>query len=98
MVEKEDFEMEGLEFMVCLLCSRRGDKISGQLSALTHLSTLSFMCLHASTSQFLSEERLHYRSQRTRELDNLLGDLHCDIRGLLISLTKLSPDSVPGIC
>uniref|UniRef100_A0A3Q2ZP83 MutS protein homolog 5 n=1 Tax=Kryptolebias marmoratus TaxID=37003 RepID=A0A3Q2ZP83_KRYMA len=47
MVEKEDFEMEGLEFM------------------------------------FLSEDRLHYRSQRTRELDNLLGDLHCDIRGLL---------------
>uniref|UniRef100_A0A3Q2CPE0 MutS protein homolog 5 n=1 Tax=Cyprinodon variegatus TaxID=28743 RepID=A0A3Q2CPE0_CYPVA len=44
MVEKEDFEMEGLEFM------------------------------------FLSEDRLHYRSQRTRELDNLLGDLHCDIR------------------
>ncbi|XP_017280442.1 mutS protein homolog 5 [Kryptolebias marmoratus] len=46
MVEKEDFEMEGLEFM------------------------------------FLSEDRLHYRSQRTRELDNLLGDLHCDIRDM----------------
>ncbi|KAK5603033.1 hypothetical protein CRENBAI_014531 [Crenichthys baileyi] len=46
MVEKEDFEMEGLEFM------------------------------------FLSEERLHYRSQRTRELDSLLGDLHCDIRDM----------------
>ncbi|XP_053330075.1 mutS protein homolog 5 [Spea bombifrons] len=29
---------------------------------------------------FLSEDRLHYRSARTRELDSLLGDLHCDIR------------------
>uniref|UniRef100_A0A3Q1IBI1 DNA mismatch repair proteins mutS family domain-containing protein n=1 Tax=Anabas testudineus TaxID=64144 RepID=A0A3Q1IBI1_ANATE len=44
MVEKEDFEIEGLDFM------------------------------------FLSEDRLHYRSQRTKELDDLLGDLHCDIR------------------
>lgn len=32
-------------------------------------------------SQFLSEEKLHYRSARTKELDALLGDLHCDIRG-----------------
>uniref|UniRef100_A0A8C5FG24 DNA mismatch repair proteins mutS family domain-containing protein n=1 Tax=Gadus morhua TaxID=8049 RepID=A0A8C5FG24_GADMO len=46
MVEKEDFEIAGLDFM------------------------------------FLSEERLHYRSQRTKELDDLLGDLHCDIRGM----------------
>uniref|UniRef100_A0A3B3TXS7 MutS protein homolog 5 n=1 Tax=Poecilia latipinna TaxID=48699 RepID=A0A3B3TXS7_9TELE len=46
MVEKEDFEMEGFEFM------------------------------------FLSDDRLHYRSQRTRELDSLLGDLHCDIRDM----------------
>uniref|UniRef100_A0A8C5HZ58 DNA mismatch repair proteins mutS family domain-containing protein n=1 Tax=Gouania willdenowi TaxID=441366 RepID=A0A8C5HZ58_GOUWI len=46
MMEKEDFEIEGLEFM------------------------------------FLSEDRLHYRSQRTRELDDLLGDLHCDIRDM----------------
>ncbi|KAM4696206.1 mutS protein homolog 5 [Rhinophrynus dorsalis] len=29
---------------------------------------------------FLSEGKLHYRSARTRELDSLLGDLHCDIR------------------
>nr|XP_030706436.1 mutS protein homolog 5 isoform X6 [Globicephala melas] len=29
---------------------------------------------------FLSEEKLHYRSARTKELDALLGDLHCDIR------------------
>ncbi|KAM8870863.1 mutS protein homolog 5 [Spinachia spinachia] len=46
MVEKEDFEIEGLDFM------------------------------------FLSEERLHYRSQRTKELDDLLGDLHCVIRDM----------------
>ncbi|XP_047455392.1 mutS protein homolog 5 isoform X2 [Mugil cephalus] len=46
MVDKEDFEIEGLDFM------------------------------------FLSEDRLHYRSQRTRELDELLGDLHCDIRDM----------------
>ncbi|XP_071759458.1 mutS protein homolog 5 [Centroberyx gerrardi] len=46
MVEKEDFEIDGLDFM------------------------------------FLSEERLHYRSQRTKELDDLLGDLHCDIRDM----------------
>ncbi|XP_029927976.1 mutS protein homolog 5 [Myripristis murdjan] len=53
MVEKEDFEINGLDFMV--------------------LSVL--VC-------FLSEERLHYRSQRTKELDDLLGDLHCDIRDM----------------
>ncbi|XP_072584215.1 mutS protein homolog 5 isoform X3 [Vulpes vulpes] len=29
---------------------------------------------------FLSEGKLHYRSTRTKELDALLGDLHCDIR------------------
>uniref|UniRef100_UPI0037E7B62E mutS protein homolog 5 n=1 Tax=Semicossyphus pulcher TaxID=241346 RepID=UPI0037E7B62E len=46
MVEKEDFEIEGLDFM------------------------------------FLSEDRLHYRSQRTKELDDLLGDMHCDIRDM----------------
>ncbi|XP_061676748.1 mutS protein homolog 5 isoform X3 [Syngnathoides biaculeatus] len=31
---------------------------------------------------FLSEDRLHYRSQRTKELDTLLGDLHCDVRDM----------------
>ncbi|KAK1895204.1 MutS protein like 5 [Dissostichus eleginoides] len=46
MAEKEDFEIEGLDFM------------------------------------FLSEDRLHYRSQKTKELDDLLGDLHCDIRDM----------------
>ncbi|XP_007537223.1 mutS protein homolog 5 isoform X1 [Erinaceus europaeus] len=44
MMEADDFEIEGLDFM------------------------------------FLSEEKLHYRSTRTKELDVLLGDLHCDIR------------------
>ncbi|XP_049621085.1 mutS protein homolog 5 isoform X1 [Suncus etruscus] len=44
MIETNDFEIEGLDFM------------------------------------FLSEEKLHYRSARTKELDALLGDLHCDIR------------------
>ncbi|XP_075042697.1 mutS protein homolog 5 isoform X2 [Mixophyes fleayi] len=29
---------------------------------------------------FLSEDRLHYRSERTKELDTVLGDLHCEIR------------------
>ncbi|KAK3560765.1 hypothetical protein QTP86_019211, partial [Hemibagrus guttatus] len=46
MVEKENFEMEGLDFI------------------------------------FVSEDRLHYRSARTKELDNMLGDLHCDIRDM----------------
>nr|XP_060611047.1 mutS protein homolog 5 isoform X1 [Anolis sagrei ordinatus] len=44
MVDKNDFEIDGLDFM------------------------------------FLSEEKLHYRSARTKELDGLLGDLHCEIR------------------
>ncbi|KAM4019489.1 mutS protein homolog 5 isoform 1-T4 [Anomaloglossus baeobatrachus] len=29
---------------------------------------------------FLSNDRLHYRSARTKELDKVLGDLHCEIR------------------
>ncbi|XP_051852195.1 mutS protein homolog 5 [Antechinus flavipes] len=29
---------------------------------------------------FLSDEKLHYRSTRTKELDSILGDLHCEIR------------------
>ncbi|XP_025941490.1 mutS protein homolog 5 [Apteryx rowi] len=44
MVDKSDFEIEGLDFM------------------------------------FLSEDKLHYRSARTKELDSMLGDLHCEIR------------------
>ncbi|XP_053363049.1 mutS protein homolog 5 [Clarias gariepinus] len=46
MVEKENFEIEGLDFI------------------------------------FMSEDRLHYRTARTKELDNMLGDLHCDIRDM----------------
>lgn len=45
---------------------------------------LSFGLCHP--GQFLSEDRLHYRSQRTKELDSLLGDLHCDIRGVILVL------------
>eukprot|EP00070_Physeter_catodon_P027404 XP_028334298.1 mutS protein homolog 5 isoform X13 [Physeter catodon] len=52
MVETNDFEIEGLDFM------------------------------------FLSEEKLHYRSARTKELDALLGDLHCDIRGISDGICK----------
>nr|XP_048293859.1 mutS protein homolog 5 isoform X1 [Myodes glareolus] len=40
---------------------------------------LDFMSLEPSP-QFLSEDKLHYRSARTKELDALLGDLHCEIR------------------
>ncbi|XP_074540548.1 mutS protein homolog 5 [Halichoeres trimaculatus] len=58
MVEKEDFEIEGLDFM------------------------------------FLSEDRLHYRSQRTKELDDLLGDLHCDIRDMETSVMRQLQSSV----
>uniref|UniRef100_A0A3Q4AJD4 MutS protein homolog 5 n=1 Tax=Mola mola TaxID=94237 RepID=A0A3Q4AJD4_MOLML len=61
MVEKEDFDIEGLDFL--------------------------FACVHV--VQFLSEDRLHYRSQRTKELDSLLGDLHCDIRDLIAELDCL---------
>ncbi|KAM9805847.1 mutS protein homolog 5 [Syngnathus typhle] len=46
MLTKQDFEIQGLEFM------------------------------------FLSEDHLNYRNQRTKELDDLLGDLHCDIRDM----------------
>ncbi|XP_072547199.1 mutS protein homolog 5 [Salminus brasiliensis] len=46
MLEKENFEIEGLDFI------------------------------------FVSEERLHYRSARTKELDNMLGDLHSDIKDM----------------
>ncbi|XP_049988321.1 mutS protein homolog 5 isoform X3 [Alexandromys fortis] len=42
---------------------------------------------------FLSEDKLHYRSTRTKELDALLGDLHCEIRDQETLLTyQLSPD------
>ncbi|KAI7801218.1 mutS protein homolog 5 [Triplophysa rosa] len=37
---------------------------------------------------FLSEDRLHYRSARTKELDNMLGDLHCDIIDLEMAVMR----------
>ncbi|XP_029694054.1 mutS protein homolog 5 isoform X2 [Takifugu rubripes] len=60
MVEKEDFEIQGLDFM------------------------------------FLSEDRLHYRSQRTKELDSLLGDLHCDIRDMETAVMTQLQNSILG--
>uniref|UniRef100_A0A3Q1BFM4 DNA mismatch repair proteins mutS family domain-containing protein n=1 Tax=Amphiprion ocellaris TaxID=80972 RepID=A0A3Q1BFM4_AMPOC len=46
------------------------------------LTTLQSSLRNIRNIPFLSEDRLHYRSQRTRELDDLLGDLHCDIRDM----------------
>uniref|UniRef100_W5K140 MutS protein homolog 5 n=1 Tax=Astyanax mexicanus TaxID=7994 RepID=W5K140_ASTMX len=46
MVDKENFEIEGLDFL------------------------------------FVSEDRLHYRSAKTKELDHMLGDLHSDIKDM----------------
>ncbi|TNN02578.1 hypothetical protein fugu_010065 [Takifugu bimaculatus] len=60
MVDKEDFEIQGLDFM------------------------------------FLSEDRLHYRSQRTKELDSLLGDLHCDIRDMETAVMTQLQNSILG--
>ncbi|KAM9852103.1 mutS protein homolog 5 [Aulostomus maculatus] len=60
MLEKEDFEIEGLDFM------------------------------------FLSEDRLHYRSQRTKELDDLLGDLHCDIRDMETTVMTQLQNAILG--
>ncbi|XP_051535087.1 mutS protein homolog 5 [Myxocyprinus asiaticus] len=37
---------------------------------------------------FLSQDRLHYRSARTKELDTILGDLHCDIIDLEMSVMR----------
>lgn len=74
MVEKEDFEIQGLDFMVC-------DKSSYFFYVCRHAVVLSVASCRP--GQFLSEDRLHYRSQRTKELDSLLGDLHCDIRGVV---------------
>lgn len=91
MVEKEDFEIEGLDFMVCVLVS---------MFILFFCSCAVILCLFCvHVGQFLSEDRLHYRSQRTKELDSLLGDLHCDIRGILPSSSrKRLPDGyVPDI-
>ncbi|XP_060225030.1 mutS protein homolog 5 isoform X3 [Meriones unguiculatus] len=45
---------------------------------------------------FLSEDKLHYRSTRTKELDALLGDLHCEIRGDLVDAPAAVPGAGPG--
>nr|XP_055053213.1 mutS protein homolog 5 isoform X2 [Misgurnus anguillicaudatus] len=37
---------------------------------------------------FLSDDRLHYRSARTKELDSMLGDLHCDIIDLEMAVMR----------
>ncbi|XP_077455319.1 mutS protein homolog 5 [Stigmatopora argus] len=58
MVVKEDFELQGLEFM------------------------------------FLSDNRLHYRTQRTKDLDNLLGDLHCEIRDMETAVMTQLQDAI----
>ncbi|KAM7319266.1 hypothetical protein ACRRTK_022378 [Alexandromys fortis] len=53
---------------------------------------LDFMSLEP-LPQFLSEDKLHYRSTRTKELDALLGDLHCEIRDQeTLLMYQLSPD------
>ncbi|KAF4104384.1 hypothetical protein G5714_015371 [Onychostoma macrolepis] len=39
---------------------------------------------------FLSKDQLHYRSSRTKELDSMLGDLHCDTLDLeMVVMRKL---------
>uniref|UniRef100_A0A8C2HKR3 MutS protein homolog 5 n=1 Tax=Cyprinus carpio TaxID=7962 RepID=A0A8C2HKR3_CYPCA len=54
MLDKQSFEIEGLDFM------------------------------------FLSKDQLHYRSARTKELDSMLGDLHCDTLDLeMVVMRKL---------
>lgn len=77
MQEKEDFEMEGLDFIVSLVVFFN--------TIWVFVYTFFYIDVFACVSgvQFLSEDRLHYRSQRTKELDHLLGDLHCDIRGIV---------------
>ncbi len=41
-----------------------------------------FLHLICGLFQFLSKDQLHYRSAQTKELDSMLGDLHCDTLGL----------------
>ncbi|XP_067220517.1 mutS protein homolog 5 [Chanodichthys erythropterus] len=43
---------------------------------------------------FLSKDRLHYRSTRTKELDSMLGDLHCDILDMEMALMRKLQASV----
>ncbi|XP_056329836.1 mutS protein homolog 5 [Danio aesculapii] len=43
---------------------------------------------------FLSKDQLHYRSTRTKELDSMLGDLHCDILDLEMAVMRKLQASV----
>ena len=51
------------------------------------------------TSQFVSDGRMFFKSARTRDLDNDLGDIRCDILGLLnqvctiVALTRADMES-----
>lgn len=91
MVEKEDFQIEGLDFMVRVRSCQHLDALLG---------TWALSLFLTPRTQFLSEDRLHYRSQRTKELDDLLGDLHCDIRGsspsFLAENVKVMTNSAPS--
>ncbi|XP_077063913.1 mutS protein homolog 5 [Siphateles boraxobius] len=37
---------------------------------------------------FVSKDQLHYRSTRTKELDSMLGDLHCDILDMEMAVMR----------
>ncbi|XP_067307717.1 mutS protein homolog 5 isoform X2 [Pseudorasbora parva] len=43
---------------------------------------------------FLSKDQLHYRSTRTKELDSMLGDLHCDILDMEMEVMRTLQASV----
>uniref|UniRef100_A0A8C1N3N5 MutS protein homolog 5 n=1 Tax=Cyprinus carpio TaxID=7962 RepID=A0A8C1N3N5_CYPCA len=43
---------------------------------------------------FLSKDQLHYRSTRTKELDSMLGDLHCDTIDLEMAVMRKLQASV----
>ncbi|XP_056121978.1 mutS protein homolog 5 [Rhinichthys klamathensis goyatoka] len=58
MMDKQSFEMEGLDFI------------------------------------FLAKDQLHYRSTRTKELDSMLGDLHCDILDMEMAVMRKLQASV----
>lgn len=75
----------------------RGAWFYGLFSCLVYFICAVMCCntvplAHFHVEQFLSEDRLHYRSQRTKELDSLLGDLHCDIRGNFPFYDSCVPD------
>ncbi|XP_071404011.1 mutS protein homolog 5-like [Pithys albifrons albifrons] len=47
---------------------------------LPHMVDKSDFKIEGLDFMFLSDDKLHYKSARTKELDSLLGDLHCEIR------------------